>query len=378
MNIGVDIRVLMSPVRTGVGEYTFELLNALFQTDRTNQYFLFYNSYRDVSLVLPTWDYPNVHFIATRWPNKVFNTVQVLFGKPEIDRLISKQYNNITIDYFFSPNINFTSVTSSIKHVLTIHDLSFELFPQCYSWKRRLWHWVLQPKKQCQKAHLVLVPSENTKRDVVALYTIDPEKVRVVVPGVVKNEEVRSRKYELREKYHLPEKFFLFLGTIEPRKNIGGIIEGYVEYRKKRKYAMDLVIAGPLGWKTRGILKKIKMTPGVRYIGYVDPEDKSALYGAASVFVYPSLYEGFGFPVLEAFAAGTPVLTSNRSSLPEVVAKAAYLVDPYNATDIALGLERLGHDADVRGWFVKKGEERGRAFSWDKTAEDLLGLEIFV
>ncbi len=380
MNIGIDIRVLMSSVRTGVGEYTYELLNALFQTDQTNQYFLFYNSYSDVSAVLPKWNVSNVHFVESRWPNKFLNAAQVLFGRPFIDRLNLAfvpssgrgESGILNLDYFFSPNLNFTSLSSGTKHILTIHDLSFELFPQCYSWKRRMWHWVLRPKRQCERAHLILVPSENTKRDVVNVYGIDEKKVRVVRPGVTKSDEVRSTSDELRAKYTLPGNFFLFLATIEPRKNIVGIIEGYEEYRKKRNDPMDLIIAGPLGWKTREILNKMKQVSGVRYIGYVAPEDKEALYRAASAFVYPSLYEGFGFPVLEAFAADTPVLTSNRSSLPEVAGEAGYLVDPYAANEIALGLERLGHDRVVREWFVHKGKEQVKKFDWKQTAQDWL------
>ncbi len=120
----------------------------------------------------------------------------------------------------------------------------------------------------------------------------------------------------------------------------------------------------------------MKKTPGVRYIGYVAPEEKQALYRAASVFVYPSLYEGFGFPVLEAFQAETPVITSNRSSLPEVAGSAAYLVDPYDAQEIAAGMERLGHDEAMRKWFVKKGRERVKDFSWDMAAKEWLGCIV--
>lgn len=378
MNIAIDIRSLMQKNRTGVGEYTYELLDALFEIDKNNQYFLFYNSYQDVFEIIPKWEQENVHYVAGRWPNKIFN-VLVCLNLIRLDKLVEKiakrQLDNWTIgqskfklDVFFSPNINFISLRSKTKFILTIHDLSFEFFPECFSWKRRLWHWILKPKKQCQRADLILTPSENTRRDVVEYYGIDEGKVEVVEPGLCEEFIVHSSEpiEKVNKKYNLPEKFILYLGTIEPRKNILGIIEAYKKNYELRTIGYELVIAGSKGWNYKQIIKKIDETEGVHYIGYVDEQDKAALYQMADLFVYPSLYEGFGFPVLEAMASGTPVITSNRSSLPEVGGEAVYYVNPYNIVEIARAMKLLLQKDKLRGMLVERGREQTKNFAWQK------------
>lgn len=365
MKIGIDIRCLMTPERTGVGAYTYRLLDALFAIDREHEYYLFYNAYRDVSDCIPVWDYPNVHYVRRRWPNKLFSLVQLL-GILPLDRFFG-----VALDYLFSPNINFTRVSKRVRHILTMHDLSFAFFSQYYSWQRRLWHLVVRPKWQCCEATKILCVSESTKRDVVGHYGVDDGKVVVVYPGVL---QLVTRNLELGvicERYSLPEKYILYLGTLEPRKNVLGIIEGFVKSGLRTK-GYELVLAGKRGWKDKDIMERIDNTEGVRYIGYVIEEDKWSLYTHSSLFVFPSLYEGFGLPVLEAMAAGVPVITSNVSSLPEVVGHGAYLVNPMNIDEIALGMTRIiAHDT-MRKRLVEQGTERASRFSWHQAATQFL------
>ncbi len=180
----------------------------------------------------------------------------------------------------------------------------------------------------------------------------------------------------VRQKYALPEQFILFLGTIEPRKNIRAIIEAFSYARERqlvgREY--ELVIAGSKGWKTGPIMRHIEKTHGTSYIGYVDEADKRALMRESSLFVYPSIYEGFGLPVLEALSEGVPTVTSNRSSLPEVAGDGAYLCDPYDVADIARGMARLLNDSSVREWHSARGKENVTRFSWEKTAQQFVSL----
>lgn len=370
MNIGIDIRPLMEENRTGVGEYTYELLKALFEIDKENQYFLFYNSNKDVSKNIPKWVNANTHYIKFNWPNKLFNLCLLVFGWPKIDKLINKN-----LDYFFSPNINFFALSKKVKHILTIHDLSFEYFPDCFGWRRRLWHKILFPKKICQKADIILTPSQSTKQDVMEKYQIDGNKVKVIYPGLSAafNKEILASPEEVKRKYNLSEKFVLFLGTIEPRKNIIGILEAF---QKNHNFFPDykLVIAGRKGWEYAPIMNLIDKQKNVQYIGYVEAKDKPALYSLADLFAYPSLYEGFGFPVLEALALGVPVITSNRSSLPEVAEDSAYLVNPNNISEIAEGLRFLLTDKKTAEFLKNKGRERARDFSWAKAAREFLSV----
>jgi len=357
MKIGVDIRSLMHEKRTGVGEYTYELLNAVFSLDHDNQYYLFYNSYQDVSKNIPTWQQANVHYVVKHWPNKLFNLL-IWLKLIKLDKLFK-------VDVWFSPNLDFTNLSKKVKHILTLHDLSFEFLPECFSKKRQWWHKFLNPKKQSQRADLVLTPSENTKRDVSDTYGV--KQVKVLYPGL---SELKSSG-GIKKKYDLPDKFILYLGTIEPRKNIAGIIQAYKQLGDKE---YTLVIAGSKGWKYEKIMQEIETTEGVQYIGYVAAADKAALYQAASLFVYPSLYEGFGFPVLEAMAQAVPVITSSRSSLPEVVGSAVYLVNPNNVAEITRGMKSILSDEKLRDILVNMGKEQAGKFSWQKTAQEFIQL----
>jgi len=382
MNIGIDINPLISNQRTGVGEYTFELLSALFEIDKKNQYFLFSNAWDTEDQ--EWWQQKNVHCVQTHYPNKLFHLALGLFHRPFLDTFVVKNYQkkqkmNIGhLNVFFSPNIGFTSISKSCKHIQVIHDLSFELFPECFSFKRRWWHKILRPKKGCQKAALVVVPSHNSKRDVADRYEIPAEKIEVISPGLssifgTPFSATPEHERLIKEKYHLPEKYIFFLGTLEPRKNIENVIEAYKQ-SSLQSQGYHLVIAGSKGWNYKSILKKIQETQGVEHIGYVDAGDKPFLYSEAALFVYPSYYEGFGIPVLEAMACGTPVLTSNRSSLPEITQGAAYLVDPHNIEEIKVGMERIVSSDSLQKSLIEKGKVQAYAYKWKKSAEKFLHL----
>ena len=231
-----------------------------------------------------------------------------------------------------------------------------------------MWHWFLNPRKQCERADIILTPSESTKRDVIETYSTPEEKVVCAYPGMVKR-DAGSEMQEVVEKYALPEKYILFVGTIEPRKNILGLIEAFKTSSLFFTH-YSLLIVGKKGWKCESILDAIDATPNVRYLGYVEESEKQVLYTRASLFVYPSLYEGFGFPVLEALSHGVPVVTSNRSSLPEIVGDHAYLVNPNDVADIRRGMEDvLGHEK------IAHASDAGiEHFLWEKTAQQFLSL----
>ena len=195
----------------------------------------------------------------------------------------------------------------------------------------------------------------------------------MLTPGLSSSflEQAEEQKRVVRKKYNLPEKFVLFLGTIEPRKNIVALTEAFALSRSK-KNGYELVIAGASGWKYQCSLDAIEKTDGVRSIGYVASEDKNTLYQMADLFVYPSLYEGFGLPVLESMACGTPVITSDRSSLPEVVGRAALLVNPHDTRDIADTIDMVLLDRALYRELSQRGKVRASAFSWQKAVRQWL------
>ncbi|KKQ27382.1 MAG: Glycosyl transferase group 1 [Candidatus Magasanikbacteria bacterium GW2011_GWC2_37_14] len=388
MKIGVDIRCLMDKNRTGVGEYTYGLLNAIFEIDKINQYFLFYNSYQDISVYIPKWQQKNLHFIIKHWPNKFFNLLLSL-------RLIKlDKFAPVKLDVWFSPNLHYTCLSRKIKQILTIHDLSFVILPECFPFKWRLAYKILNPKRQCRRADIILTPSENTKHDIVNSYQIvdlpagrQGSKIQILRPGLSLG--IGHKAEDIRKKYNLPEKYILFLGTLEPRKNVETLIEAYQKIQTSplpRRQAgfpsptrgglggVSLVIAGAPGWKNKKLMHLIEDTPNVKYVGYVDDEEKQVLYQNASLFVFPSLYEGFGIPVLEAMACGVPVITSNRSSLPEVGGDAVCYVNPHNVVELAENMKLILENIDLRKKMIEKEFEVSKEFNRQKSAGEFIKL----
>jgi len=378
MKIGIDIRTLMDAQYSGVSEYTLNLIKEILRLDSKNQYKLFYNSGQDVSQRIPKFRKENAEVISLRYPNKLFNyLLQKALAYPKIDQLLG-------VDLFFMPHINFISLAGRAKSILTIHDLSFLKYREFFSWRKNFWHSLINVKKLAKRFDKIITVSENTKDDIVKLLKVNPEKIEVIYSAI--SEQFRKVNYdnirlaEVRQKYKLPNTYILFLGTLEPRKNVEGVIRAYNELREKNNILskVKLIIAGGRGWKAKDIFRlweKSKYRNDIQFLGYVKAEDRVYLYNLASLFVYPSFYEGFGFPPLEAMACGVPVVTSFASSLPEVTAKAALMVDPYNEAEITRAIEQILFNKELQDDLIKKGLEQARQFSWGKTAKEY--LEVF-
>ncbi len=383
MNIAIDIRSLLTSPRTGIGEYTFELIDAILKQDKEHHFFFYYNSYKNVDAILPEWKNKNVNFVATNLPNKLFDAAVVSCHYPQLDRVIAKKIKkekkaSIPIDCFFSPNLNFTSLTAKTKHLLMIHDLSFAFFPELYTPKQRLWHQLVHPRQQCERATHIIVPSENTRSDIIDYYHINSKKITVIYPGSTRlqNNDKTVPSAFVSKKYNLPPNYILFIGSIEPRKNICALIEAFEKAAPRFGLACNLIIAGAAGWKNSPVYTRAAQSPlrkHIQFIGYVRPEEKFGLIAGAKILAFPSWYEGFGFPPLEAFNAGVPVIISNRSSLPEVAAGSALLVNPHRPGEIANAFMLL-----LNPNYAKKkinlGLRRAKEFDWQQSAERWLNL----
>ena len=373
MIIGIDARSLHTVPRTGVGEFTYELLSHLFQQNTTHTYILFSNVWKDDEKPLPFQEFEHVTWVTTRIPNKLFHAGIRITGYPHLDTYVAAKAGVQKIDVWISPNLHFTSLSKEVKHILTIHDLSYHHYPSFFSNKGRVWHTMVRPKKQMRRAQLILTPSDHTARDVIDVYGIKKEKVHVLSPGVCSH--ITSLDHHsaeaVRMKYQLPDQYILFLGTLEPRKNIDGILDAYrrSSYLKKK---MPIIFAGSIGYKGNTYKNMIEHTEGARYIGYVDELDKRSLYTLARAYVYVSMYEGFGLPVLEAMYCGTPVITSARTSLSEVVGDAGISVNPYKTVALQHAMEEIVHNDDMHARYAKKGYTQAETFSWEYAAVQLL------
>jgi len=228
-------------------------------------------------------------------------------------------------------------------------------------------------------AGAVIAVSESTRRDLLAHLKVEPERVYVVYGGVAERFRPASlaKIQEVRARYHLPERFILTVGTIEPRKNYLRLLEAYRRLLDQG-YNEGLVIVGKLGWRYKTFfqrLRELNLEQSVTLLGFVADDDLPALYSAAEIFVYPSLYEGFGLPPLEAMACGIPVVASNTSSLPEVVGDAGLLVSPYETAALAAALKKLLDDASLRAALRARGFRQAAKFRWETAAR--CTLEVY-
>ena len=231
-------------------------------------------------------------------------------------------------------------------------------------------------KYAAERSDLILTISESAKSDIIKHFNVDEKKIEIVTPGIDLEKYLHNytdmELENVRKKYKLPENYILYLGTIEPRKNIERTIKAFIKYKKEVKDDLKFVIVGGKGWKYDNIMKLIEsMGTDIILTGYIDEEDKIPIYKLAQIFAFPSLYEGFGMPVLEAMAAGVPVITSNVSSLPEVAGDAAILVDPLNEDEIFEAYKKILSDKKLQLEMIDKGLEQAKKFEWKESAKVL-------
>ena len=266
---------------------------------------------------------------------------------------------------------NVGTLRGGISMVLTVHDLSFLVEPGWFR-RERAAYYRAAVARSVRRAARVIAVSEATARDVCERLGRDRETIDVIPNGVDERfrRESEARQAEVRAAYGLPDRFWLFYGTHEPRKNLPRLIQAWSSVAEE--CPVSLVLAGRAGWKVGPIVKAVEQSPHadrVHFPGYLRQEDLPAVISAAQAFVYPSLYEGFGIPVAEAMACGTPVLTSNVACFPEVVGDAALMVDPRDTEAIADGLRRLAQDPELRASLAEQGRARAAGYDWKRTAQ---------
>jgi glycosyltransferase involved in cell wall biosynthesis len=268
---------------------------------------------------------------------------------------------------------------SGIPSIVTIHDLIAIDFPQYCKNETALYYGLFLPRS-IHKAKKIIAVSDTVKRDILRHFVLDPDKIEVIYHGV----ESIFRKITCEEslervtrKYKLPPGFLLYVGNLEPKKNIRRLIEAYMELRRHAGIRQKLVIAGRKGWKYDDIfqiVKREKMEQDILFTGYVEREDLPCVYSLADLFIFPSLYEGFGLPVLEAMACELPVLISNQGALPEIAGEIYPQVDAYNVEDIAKKILVLLGDPELRAKNISYGIKRIKQFSWEKAADETLAV----
>ena len=343
--------------KTGVGWYIFNIVKGLVQNnknDYTAEFINFMNRHNVKEQINYDVKIKQNKFI----PYKVYD---ILTQKLKISHnfLLGTKSD---IYHFF----NFT-IPKNIKGkvIITIYDTVFFSAPETMGDMKA----ISEYKYAAERSDLIITISESAKSDIIKHFNVDEKKIQIVTPGI----DLQKYSYNytdielenVRKKYDLPQNYILYLGTIEPRKNIERIVKAFKNYKKEVKDDLKLVIVGNKGWKYDNIMKLIEsMGTDIIITGYIDEEDKIPIYKLAQFFVFPSLYEGFGMPVLEAMAAGVPVVTSNVSSLPEVAGDAAILVDPLSEDEIFEAYKKIRSDSNYREEMIQKGYEQAKKYQW--------------
>ncbi len=377
MIIGIDARVLEEG-NGGIFTYTKNLLEKLAPLAPTHQLKLFLN--RRSAAASPAIDklkqHPNVKLYRYRFPNKFLNASFRFRAWPAIDKLIDG------CDVLWFPTMMYGAWSAATKTVLTMHDLSFEIFSEYFTFRQQLWHFLLRPRRLGERVDKLIAVSRHTAGDLQNLWQMPAEKITVIHSGV--GSELRpimdqSLLQAARARYNLPPaKYILQVGAIEPRKNAILTLAAFAKWRAEypsESGAYRLLFAGHRGWRHRQFYKMLALSPlrnQVHFIYNYEAQHLPALYNLASLCVYPSFYEGFGLPPLEAMAAGVPVIAAADSSLGEVVGDAGLLIDPYRVDDMVNAIRALVNDEKFYKTLRGRGIARTLEFSWDKTAKETL------
>ena len=365
MRIGIDASRAVTAQRTGTEAYAYFLVNALIplaqQAGHTLQ--LYFNQ-------------PPPAELFTK--NTAVSHTTIPFPRLWTHLRLAAELHQHPPDLFFTP-AHVIPATYFGNSMATVHDLAYLHFPEAYTnQQRRYVNW--STRHNANRSQIVLADSQATKADLMRFYNVNPAKVEVLYPSIdpalrpVDDVEVITA---VTQKHNITPPYLLYLGTLQPRKNLVRLINAY----KAANMTHQLVLAGKAGWLSQSILEEvsnqqsaISSQQSILLPGFIDEEDKAALISGATAVLYPSLYEGFGFPILEAQACGVPVLTAKVSSLPEVAGDAARYVDPLDTQNITEGIKQIAEDHSLRKQLVTAGFENVQRFSWGKTASKLLQL----
>ncbi|MCX6744442.1 MAG: glycosyltransferase family 1 protein [Candidatus Parcubacteria bacterium] len=371
MRIGIDCRRILDPKHNeaaGVGYYTYYLIKNLLELDKTNQYFLFLYNTR---IKLDEFKQNNVHIVY--FPGLENLGKIPFFYRHIFVPHILKLYR---LDIYHNPAYIIPLFYFG-KSVITVHDLAYYKNPSWFPDHQFFNTRILTPFS-VYKAKKIIAVSESTKKDLIKYFKVKKEKIEVILEGVDDYCNLTVDESKIEEKFKISSPYFLALGTLEPRKNLVRLIEAF------NKFLLDnpgsdfkLVLAGKKGWKYEPIFEAIKdlnLGDKVIWVGYVHLPEKIFLLSHSYALVFPSLYEGFGLPILEAMNMGVSVVTSNVSSIPEIVIDNAVLIEPDDVESIKDGLNKIYRDADLRQKLIERGRGIARHFTWEKSAQKTLQL----
>jgi len=354
-------------INTGVGRYTSNLCNSILKGKTRNEYYFYLpgsakTCWRDMGGARPE---EQGIFLQN-------NMLRILWEQILLPIKIKKD----TLDLFHYTDHAMSLIQRRHPVVITIHDIAFIRFPDLLNRSRQIYkRYILN--LSIKRADVIIAVSHSTKRDIIEFFKVDEQKIKVIYHGVESRFRPISNVEGYRTRNNLPTKMILNIGTLEPRKNVVTLIKAFKKLQERGLKDYVLVIAGERGWLYKKIFEEIKssgMEQSIRLLGVVGDEELPLLYNCADLFVYPSIYEGFGLPPLEAMACGVPIITSNTSSLPEVVGNAGIMVDPNDIGSLSDEMYRVLKDKELMHRMVRDGIKRSKMFTWKKTVNKVLKI----
>lgn len=357
MKIGIEAERANKTAKTGVEHYAKELIQHLAKIDTKNKYILYLQTQpQDWFLNLP----------------ENFKTKVIPFPKFWTQIRLSWEMLFHPVDVLFVPASTLPLIHP--KSVYTEHDVAWIYFPEIFTWYMRQFHRVFSWLARTSSTKIIAI-SNSTKNDLVEHYGVASNKIAVVPHGYTKTDSINAELSE-EVKSKLPEKYILFLSTLQPRKNLELLIDAFRELKTEHpELSHKLVVVGGAGWKFQTILTKIDENKDiVTYLGRIGDDERWPIYKGADMFIHPSLYEGFGMWILEAFECGTPVAVSNNSSLPEVGGEAALYFDPNNKSEIKAVILKVLSNPDLREQMIAKGKQQLAQFSWERCVRETLAV----
>lgn len=381
MKIGIDARTILNPEKgeaIGVGHYTYQLIRHLLEIDKENEYVLFFD-FRVREKDVKKFAGPNVKikfYPFSDYKKYLPGAYNEILGTATLMR------ENLDVVHSTSP-MSRIPVGYRGKTIVTVHDLAVYKVPDVFPRTKRA-NMRMKINLMIGKADKIIAVSESTKKDIENIFKYPAEKINVINVGFDKRlfEESKLTREKVLEKYGIPtdKKYILFLGTIEPIKNITRLLEAFKIFKEKcqkikGKCDHKLILAGKNGWlaqEYKQIVKDLGISSDVIFTGYVVGDELVPLFKNADFFVMPSLYEGFGMTVLEAFATGTPAIVSNVSSIPEVAGDGAYQIDPIDTQGLAEAMTKFATDENLKNDFRELGKKQVEKFNWEKCARETL------
>lgn len=365
MKIAVNARELLKGRMEGIGRYIFETTKRMVLDHPEDEFYFFFDRAYDPSFIFADNVKPVVVHPQSRHP--ILWYLWFEWGVP----YYLKKYN---IDVFYSGD-TYASMKTSVPTLIVSHDIAYKHYPDHIRKSHKKYYQTNFPKFHKKADHIVAV-SNFTKQDIIVTYGIDPNKVTIgynATPGGFSPMD-EAEKSDIKSALSGGNPYFIYVGSLHPRKNVVNLIKAFDIYKKEQETNHKLVLVGRMAWKNEELKKTFETTvhrDDIIFTGHITNEQLPKYLAAADALTYVSVFEGFGIPILEGMSSGTPVITSNVSSMPEVAGDAALLIDPHDPASIARGMHEIVSNTQLRQDLIAKGFERAKEFSWEKTANHI-------